>query len=225
MTSEKIDLLIKALIKAKAQFGAVEKNRTNPYFKSKYADLGAVNDAVTGPLHDNGLTVMQTTAVRDDGTPVLVTTLAHESGQFISGQYPLLSAKNDPQGLGSALTYGRRYALSALLSVVADDDDDGNAAQDKAVSKAPVSATPKTNTTVATTAGGPVITEGQGRRLYAIWKNANRQDDEVRGYIKAKYGFNSTKEITKDTYEDIVKWVESKEPFPAADAEIEETPF
>lgn len=127
MTSEKIDLLVKALIKAKAKFKSFEKTKENPYFKSKYADLGAVDAATSAALHENGLIVVQPTGVLN-GTPVLETILAHESGQFISGTYPLIPTKNDPQMLGSALTYARRYALSALLTVVADDDDDGNAA-------------------------------------------------------------------------------------------------
>jgi hypothetical protein len=226
MTSEKIDLLVKALIKAKGAFKPVEKTKVNPYFKSKYADLGAIMDAVNKPLHDNGITVIQTTDTDALG-PVLVTTLAHESGQFISGRYPISAAKADPQAVGSAVTYARRYGLSAILTVVADDDDDGNAAtQPKAQPERQQYATPaKSN--MATP--GPTITEGQGKRLYAIWKKANRQDEEVRSHIKAKYGFNSTKDITRDTYDEICTWVESGQAaFSAesgADAEIEQVPF
>lgn len=127
MKSEKVDLLVKALIKAKCAFGPVVKSRENPFFKSKYADLSAIEEAVRGALDLNGLCVVQTTEVLAAGS-VLVTTLYHESGQWVSGQYPLNPVKNDPQGMGSAVTYGRRYALSALLGIVADEDDDGNAA-------------------------------------------------------------------------------------------------
>ena len=130
MKSEKVELLVKALIKAKGSFGVVLKSKTNPFFSSKYADLADIEDAVRASLDSNGLLVVQTTEVVGTAT-VLVTTLYHESGQFVSGQYPLNPVKNDPQGLGSATTYARRYALSALLGVVADADDDGNAASHK----------------------------------------------------------------------------------------------
>lgn len=217
--SEKTDVLIKALIKAKAQFKTVEKTKENPYFKSKYADLGAIDAAVMPALHNNGLTIIQTTEIAGI-QPVLVTTLVHDSGQFISGQYPLNPVKNDPQGMGSAMTYARRYAISAILTVVADDDDDGNAAsapQKETVKPAtqtairqPVSATGNTN----------VISEPMGRRLYAIWKSAHRQDDEIKQHLLAKYGFKSTKEITRDVYEDIEKWITSNDPpFSSADPE------
>lgn len=213
MQSEKVDLLVKALIKAKADFGPVEKNKENPFFKSKYADLGTIDQAVTPALHKNGLTVVQTTEIAGI-QPVLVTTLFHESGQFLSGQYPLNPVKADPQGLGSATTYARRYALCAMLTIVADDDDDGNAASTPQKSAPTQAAQAKTSEGTAR----PVISEAQGRRLYALWKAANRQDSEVKEHIKAKYGLNTTKDIPRDVYEEICKWVESSEP-PASDVD------
>src|SRR5690349_8719611 len=94
-------------------------NRINPHFKNRYADLAAVLDAIRKPLVDNGLSVTQTTEIRENGF-VLVTTLRHASGQWIASEYPLpLGAK--PQELGSALTYARRYSLSAIACIAADD--------------------------------------------------------------------------------------------------------
>lgn len=223
MQSEKIDLLVKALIKAKSEFSKVEKQRENPFYKSKYADLGTIDEAVTPALHKNGLAVIQTTAISGI-QPVLVTTLAHESGQFITGEYPLNPVKNDPQALGSATTYARRYSLSAMLTVVADDDDDGNAASAPATAK--THAVAKTTApTEPPTSGKPVISEAQGKRLYAMWKQAHRQDDEVKQYIKVKYGLNSTREITKDIYESVCEWVNSGQPAVQPDPEIQEVPF
>jgi hypothetical protein len=138
--------LITALIKARSQFKPIKKDRKNPYFNSKYADLDSVLAATEPALIANGLVISQTTGLIE-GVPVLITTLWHESGEFIRGEYPLptkpdpsvigaliesgqikgdAAIKDDPQKMGSAITYARRYALCAILSVTADDDNDGN---------------------------------------------------------------------------------------------------
>lgn len=128
MQSEHIDKLTEAMAKAQATMGNATLNRVNPHFKSKYADLAAIFDAVRKPLAAQGLIVTQTTELREGGF-VLVTTLAHSSGQFIKSEYPLPVA-GKPQEVGSALTYARRYSLSAITGIAADEDDDANAAQD-----------------------------------------------------------------------------------------------
>lgn len=125
--SEKIGELVKALVEVQGSIKAAKKESENPYFKSKYADLGAVWDSCRSLLNKNGLAVIQTTEVVGDRV-ALVSTLAHTSGEWIKGRLLLMPVKNDPQGVGSAITYGRRYALSALLGIVSDEDDDGNAA-------------------------------------------------------------------------------------------------
>lgn len=128
MQSEQIDKLTEALAKAQGTIKNATLNKINPHFKSKYADLAAIFDAVRKPLADNGLVVTQTTEIREGGF-ILVTMLAHASGQWIHSEYPLPMA-GKPQELGSALTYARRYSLSAIAGVAADEDDDANAAQD-----------------------------------------------------------------------------------------------
>lgn len=128
MQSEHIDKLTEALAKAQATMENATLNKVNPHFKSKYADLAAIFDAVRKPLAAQGLIVTQTTELREGGF-VLVTTLAHSSGQFIKSEYPLPAA-GKPQEVGSALTYARRYSLSAIAGIAADEDDDANAAQD-----------------------------------------------------------------------------------------------
>ena len=82
-------------------------------------------------LAENGLAVTQTTDVGESGEMVMLTTLMHTSGEWIGGVYPIRPTQNTPQGMGSAITYARRYSLSALLGLTADDDDDGNAASGK----------------------------------------------------------------------------------------------
>lgn len=127
LRSDSIDALAPALVAAQAAITPAEKDGVNPHFKTRYASLGAVMQAIRPALAANGLAVSQI-ITRDGDALALETVLVHTSGQFIGGVYPLRPTKQDPQGEGSALTYARRYALAGLLGVVADDDDDGNAA-------------------------------------------------------------------------------------------------
>jgi len=127
--SETITELAKALAKAQGQIKPAIKDSENPHFRSKYADLSSVWDACRKPLTDNGLSVVQmpTDAPTPDSV-ALTTLLLHTSGEYISSTVSAPLTKKDAQAIGSALTYLRRYALSAIIGVVADDDDDGNAA-------------------------------------------------------------------------------------------------
>lgn len=126
MQSESINELAGALAKAQGQMANAVMNRTNPHFKSKYADLSSVLDSTRGPLSANGLAVIQTMQATERGM-VLRSTLAHSSGQWIATEYPL-PATQRPHEMGSALTYARRYSLAALICNSADEDDDGNVA-------------------------------------------------------------------------------------------------
>lgn len=126
-TSETIDALSKALAAAQGEMENATLNRVNPHFKSKYADLAAIRDAVLPALSKNGLAVTQVTDF-DGESFRLVTRLMHgDSGQWIEGVYPLTAAAN-PQAMGSQLTYARRYSLSAIAGISADEDDDAELA-------------------------------------------------------------------------------------------------
>ena len=127
MQSEQINELTAALAKAQGAMKNATLNRINPHFKSRYADLASVLDAIRGPLANNGLAITQVTEIRD-GAFVLRTMLNHVSGQWVASDYPLPSGAK-PQEMGSALTYARRYSLSALISISADDDDDAEGAE------------------------------------------------------------------------------------------------
>lgn len=118
-----------AFIKAKRAFSPALKDKTNPAFRSKYADLGACLEAVNDALLENGIAVIQRTT--EDATGVtVVTVFLHESGETLeSGPFHVPAAKQDPQGYGSALTYARRYSLMTACGI-APEDDDGNAAAD-----------------------------------------------------------------------------------------------
>ena len=122
MQSEHINELVTALALAQSQIKGAKKDSKNPYFKSDYADLTSTWEAARDPLTKNGLAIVQTMEPREDQT-ILVTTLAHKSGQWIKSFLPLTIVKKDPQGVGSAITYARRYALSAMLNICPFDDD------------------------------------------------------------------------------------------------------
>lgn len=121
------DQIAAALATAQAKFVPASRDKENPFHKSRYAGLDSVMAVIRQPLAESGLCVTQTFDHRLDGL-VLRTTLIHTSGQYITSTLRMNPAKSDPQGIGSAITYARRYALAAMLGVVSDDDDDGNAA-------------------------------------------------------------------------------------------------
>jgi hypothetical protein len=117
---------IKALLKAQSEMGSAVKNSKNPHFKSKYADLEAVVNATMGAFHANGFAVLQRNDKDAEGHFV-ETKLLHSSGDTFDSKVYLVLGKNDMQGLGSAITYARRYGLLGLAGI-APEDDDGNAA-------------------------------------------------------------------------------------------------
>lgn len=140
MQSEQINELAAALAKAQTAMTNAVFNRINPHFKSKYADLPAVIEAVRPALAANGLSVTQETRVTDTGF-VLATVLRHASGQWTEATYPL-PANGKPQEMGSALTYARRYSLAAICGIASDDDDDGERTSGRGKDPRPINVKP-----------------------------------------------------------------------------------
>ena len=147
--SETIGQIGAALAKAQRTMESARKDSSNPFFKSKYADLSSVWDACKEQLTENGIAVSQFPALirGEDGKPVIVdvpeqfkddpklrmlirveTMLVHESGEWLLDDLVVPVAFFDAQGAGSAITYARRYALAAIAGVTPDEDDDGNTA-------------------------------------------------------------------------------------------------
>lgn len=128
--STDITQLAKAMLAVQKQLTPATRDATNPYTRSRYATLNAVMDACKSALLDNGIWLTQITVPSDPGTIALLTKLTHaETGQYQASVTVLPLQKPDCQGAGSAITYARRYALTAMLGMVTEDDDDGEGAK------------------------------------------------------------------------------------------------
>ncbi len=122
-TSDSIKEISIALVDAQTKIRFAIKDSTNPHFKSRYADLGSVIDAIKESLNLNGIAFIQTPTESQNGTLALTTRLIHKSGEWIQDTATCPLQKNDPQGYGSALTYLRRYSLASITGLYQDDDD------------------------------------------------------------------------------------------------------
>lgn len=155
----------KAFVSAQRSMEAVKKASSNEHFKTRYADLSALVEAVVPALNEAGIGEMQFPAF--DGEWVHITTmLIHESGSSVSMVLSLRPSKSDPQGVGSAITYGRRYSLLSITGT-APEDDDGNAASGPRQEPLP----PKAS--VAVTAAQTAITMANSRDELKVWRTAN----------------------------------------------------
>lgn len=126
-----------ALLKAQSEMSNPKKGATNPFFKSKYADLNAIREAVIPTLNENGISVLQP-IVHVEGKNFVKTILLHESGELMESLTEIIYNKqNDAQAQGSGISYARRYALQSFVCVGADDDDGQEAVQQKAVQQKP----------------------------------------------------------------------------------------
>ena len=122
-TSDSIKAIAPALLAAQKDITFASKDATNPHFKSKYADLPAVIDAVKPALNNQGIVFLQSCSPSDDNKLHLTTRLIHSSGEWIEDTAVCPLPKQDPQGYGSAITYLRRYSLAALAGLYQSDDD------------------------------------------------------------------------------------------------------
>jgi hypothetical protein len=144
-TSESINEIASALAKAQSEMGGAVKDSANPFFKSKYADLSSVWDACRGPLTKNGLSIVQFPKTEYTGTPEpyewtskmgekrygvrvvcvvsVLTRITHASGQWMEDSVSTMLPTGDPQSVGSAITYLRRYALQSVAGIAPEDDD------------------------------------------------------------------------------------------------------
>lgn len=144
--SESINALAKALPAAQAAFTKVGKDAANPHFNSKYASLAEIAEATLPALNKAGITVLQPVYVGEFGVEV-TTILLHESGQWLRATHVVPISKRDAQGVGSALTYARRQALQAILTVApAGEDDDAEGAVGRGAGRPPLPPAPPPKT-------------------------------------------------------------------------------
>lgn len=175
--------LAAALVAAQADLKAVGKDSVNPHFKNRYASLDNIVEAVRPALAKHGLAVIQGTAstlTNDAGglTGFAVETmLVHKSGEWLSNVAVVPLAKIDAQGAGGALTYGRRYGLSALLSLSTDEDDDGNTASER-----PQTATAsrsRTSAASSTSNGSNHASNGRSADSWKKWPFGERKGTPI----------------------------------------------
>ena len=212
--SESITNLVTALTAFQGKITAVKKDATNPFYKSRYATLDTIWEAIRKPLSENGLSVAQTMGVMQDGKSVLETTLYHTSGEWISGTQLVNPVKDDPQSLGSAISYARRYSLSAILGLVSDDDDDANTATKPEPVKSTTTAVKDTAKPVSPTVETPTegITLPQTKKIHATAKEKGLSAESARSYMQKTFKKNSTKELTKDEASTMIEFLEEIKP-------------
>lgn len=185
--SENIGKLAEALCKAQGTMVEAKEDSKNPFFKSNYADLTSTWRACKDSLTANGLSISQVTGFVD-GQIFLVTTLLHSSGEWMKGFYPLYLSKQDPQAMGSAVTYARRYTLAAIVGVCKEgEDDDAEKAQDR---KAPKE----------------MITDEQ---LKTLIKTVGT-DLEAKDIILKRFGAKAFNEIPKENFATMMTWLETR---------------
>jgi hypothetical protein len=166
--SESIVKLSQAMAKAQAEVNHALLDSKNPHFRSDYASLESCLNAAKPVMGKYGLALMQSGDRSAEGDIVLTSLLTHESGEWVQFQMPLVLSKQDMQGLGSSLTYGRRYALCGLFGI-GSDDDDGNAASIKPQTQP----TPQQQRPAQQTqSGGPLASRKQMGKAFAMYTAA-----------------------------------------------------
>jgi hypothetical protein len=183
-TSENINELAAALAVAQGQMGGAIKGADNPFFKSKYADLGSVIAAAKDPLAENGLSYVQF-PFSINGEVGVTTRLMHSSGQWLESMFSIPAPKTDAHTYGSLVTYCRRFSLQSVLGIPAEDDD-GNA---------------------VTQAAKTLINTGQATSLKAMLEIT---DTDEKKFLKA-YKAESIEQFTLDQFKHAVPLLEKKQ--------------
>lgn len=223
--SDELKNLAKALAKFQADIKDPARDKDNPYFKSKYVALDGLLDAVRPVLAANGLSFIQSPVSNGQDMGV-ATLLMHDSGEWIeSDPFMLHAVKNDPQAGGSAITYARRYSLSAVLGVAWDDDDDANMATKGHQSRSNAQNAPakgdcikagrqaeKTASSSSQTPKKPTSVDDY-YQLVIDWARANEAVMFIGPLLKAKFNKGHFKELSlaeaKAFYENIGKLVDA----------------
>ena len=217
--SDTIAELAKALCKFQGEVTQPVKNKVNPGFHYKYADLTSILQAIQKPLLENGLSISQP-MIETDGKTILETVLFHISGEWLRGEMLLHPVKDDPQAQGSALTYARRYSLSSILGISADDDDDAESATDrgkktqKPTESRPLQSQEKPPVAIAqdTKEQMPsgLATTKQLAKLHVLMTEKSIDREKVVRHCQIEYGIKeSSKELTIDQASALIDLLET----------------
>lgn len=191
--------LCKALCFASMQFPEITKDTENPYFRSQYADLATLIKATRPALAKQGLFIVQAPQASAKGI-ILTTMLMHESGEWIANDLELPANKPDAQGLGSAITYARRYSYQAILNIAAEEDDDGNAA---------VGRVQKDRQSTSTETGPGKINPVQLRSFQSACKTGKKTPQQALDYM-GTLGHESEEELLKSELDEAIRWALGK---------------
>ncbi|MGF3113728.1 ERF family protein [Facklamia sp. P9177] len=202
--SESTKNIFKALSEFKKEFKQPLKDADNPFFKSKYVPLENVVQSIDNVAHNHGLAYVQSTITNEQGQAGVTTIITHSSGEFIEFDPLYLKAdKPTAQGMGSAITYARRYSLSSAFGIASDVDDDGNeASQSIGHNKKEKE---RFNKAQKPTLEETIKRADQLRTSIQNIKKVSRQqiDEWIFEYLKVK----STEEITPDMWNKVVPWL------------------
>ena len=189
--------ICKAFVKFQSEFKGMKPDSSNPFFKSTYISLDGILEKARPILAKNGLAVIQ--EATGDGEYIFVKTkLIHESGEMIETEVlKMKPQKNDPQSMGSCITYSKRYQLAALLGICECIDDDANIA------------TYGNNTPEQSKSTGKLSAKQVGR-LLAIGLKAGIKEPEIKKVIKAEFGKDKIEDLSKEAYDSICSRLEAK---------------
>jgi hypothetical protein len=178
-----MSIKVTALSKAQGQMGGASKTANNPFFKSKYADLGSVISAIKEPLAENGLSYVQF-PFSVQGEVGVTTRLMHSSGQWMESMFSIPAPKNDSHTYGSLVTYCRRFSLQSIVGIPAEDDDGNAAAQ----------------------ASKSLVNDGQIASIKALMEMTDTQESQ---FLKA-YNVSNMKQLTTDQFKNAAELLEKK---------------
>ena len=189
--------IYKAFVKFQSEFKGMKPDSSNPFFKSTYISLDGILETVRPILAKNGLAVIQ--EATGDGDYIFVKTkLIHESGEMIETEVlKMKPQKNDPQSMGSCITYSKRYQLAALLGICECIDDDANIAT-------------YGNSVPEQSKSNGKLSAKQVGRLLAIGLKAGIKEPEIKKVIKAEFGKDKIEDLSIEAYNTICSRLEAK---------------
>lgn len=209
-TSEDIKEIIPALIAFHSEVGRITKDAQNSHMKNRYATIDQIIEEIRPILADKGLFIMQLPSNTDTGEIQMVTRIYHTSGQWMeSPVLTLKPQKQDAQGIGSAVTYARRYSLTSFLSLNTGEDDDGNAASGGRGQRQSQSRGQGSQQPPQRPAG--LASDKQRKAVFAIAKGKGLEDEQIKRVVHHFTKKESTKELTTREASNLIETLQTTE--------------